>query len=154
MPRGNPLRTLEERFLERCTQLGDCLFWQGGKTTNGYGQLLKKTYGTGYAHQWACHHWNQSPMPIEKGMCIKHSCDNKLCVNPKHLTYGTLQENIQEMNVRNPTAFGKVTATQEEIKLLEQMINDNVSRREMSRRIGHSRHWIDRVIRDTLLSVS
>ena len=33
---------------------------------------------------------------IQEGMCILHSCDNPLCVNPHHLTEGTQQENMTD----------------------------------------------------------
>ena len=148
MPRGCPVASLEDRFLKKIIYNGECHLWMGGLTTNGYGQLLPKIWGTGYAHQWACHIWNGSPLPVEPGMCIKHSCDTKHCVNPAHLTYGTLQENIQEMVDRNPNAMGRVPPTEEELELLRQMIIEDIPRREMARRINHSRHWIDRVIRD------
>lgn len=149
MPKGCPIASLEERFLERTLkQDNDCILWIGGLTTNGYGQLRTKIWGTAYAHQWACHHWNSAPLPIPKGWCIKHSCDNKQCVNPEHLSYGTLQENIQEMIDRNPVACGRIPATDAELILLQEMLVDEVPRREMARRIGHSRHWIDRVIKD------
>jgi hypothetical protein len=84
-------------------------------------------------------------------MCIKHSCDTRLCVNPEHLSYGTVQENIQEMVERNPNAMGRIAPTEKELELLRQMIIDEVPRREMARRVGHGRHWIDRVVRDGLI---
>jgi hypothetical protein len=148
MPTGKPNTSPEERFLKRCINDGDCILWNGGKYTNGYGQVKKETYGTTYAHQWACHFWNGSPLPIEKGMCIKHSCDNRLCVNPEHLSYGTLQENIQEMVERNPNAMGRIAPTDEELILLRQLVSSDTPRREMARILNHGRHWIDRVRRD------
>lgn len=151
MPRGKPEGTLEERFLKKCVREGDCLLWTGNKFLNGYGQLVVRVWGTGYAHQWACHNWNKSPLPVEPGMCIKHSCDTRLCVNPEHLSYGTVQENIQEMVERNPNAMGRIAPTEKELELLRQMIIDEVPRREMARRVGHGRHWIDRVVRDGLI---
>ena len=33
---------------------------------------------------------------IKEGMCILHSCDNPLCVNPAHLSEGTTQENTAD----------------------------------------------------------
>jgi hypothetical protein len=148
MPRGCPVESLEDRFLKKCVIEGDCWKWTGGKYLNGYGQLKSHVWKTGLAHQWSCHNWNGSPLPVDKGMCVKHSCDNRWCVNPEHLSYGTLQENIQEMEQRNPTAMGRIPPTETELELLRQMIIDEVPRREMMRRIGHSRGWIDRVVRD------
>lgn len=155
MPRGKPNAPIEERFLSRviesrCLMEGmePCWIWTGATYKNGYGQLKFITYGTRYSHQWACHNWNGSPLPIEQGMCVKHRCDEKLCVNPAHLEYGTLQENIQEMLERNPTAMGRVAPTDAELTLLRQMIANNTPRKEMARRIGHARTWIDRIVRD------
>lgn len=152
MPRGKPNSSPEERFMRKCVEENGCWIWKGGAYLNGYGQVKKQTYGTTYAHQWACHHWNGSPLPIEKGMCIKHSCDNKMCVNPAHLSYGTLQENICEMVERNPKAMGRIAPTDAELTLLRQMLSEDVARREMARRLNHGRHWIDRVCRDYSLT--
>jgi hypothetical protein len=148
MPRGCPIASLEERFLKKCVEDGDCWRWTANTYLNGYGQLLPRVWGTGYAHQWACHQWNDSPLPVEKDMCVKHSCDNRWCVNPAHLSYGTLAENREEMYERNPTALGRILPTEQELAQLRQMIAENTPRREMMRKIGHSRGWIDRVRRD------
>lgn len=136
--------------------IGNCWIWTGAKsahkdaagTENPYAQLTKVTYGTTMGHQWACHNWNGSPLPVEKGMCVKHVCDTRLCVNPGHLQYGTLQENIQEMVERNPTAMGRIIPTQQELDALQQMIKDDIPRREKARRLGHGRNWIDRITRE------
>lgn len=157
MPRGKPEASIESRFLRRtietaCIREGfdPCWIWTGAVGTNDppYGQLTKKTYGTTMAHQWSCHNWNGSPLPVEKGMCVKHKCDTRLCVNPAHLEYGTLQENIKEMVERNPTAMGRIVPSEDELTLLRQMIADNIPRREKARRLGHSRHWVDRITRE------
>jgi hypothetical protein len=37
---------------------------------------------------------------VPHGKLIKHSCDNKRCVNPKHLSAGTSRDNIREAFAR------------------------------------------------------
>lgn len=162
MPRGKPVSTIEDRFLRKCVPeqrvegMTECWIWVGCKSShkdkdgnsNPYAEVTRQTYGTSMGHQWSCHNWNGSPLPIEKGMCIKHACDIKLCVNPEHLSYGTLQENIKEMEERNPTAMGRIPPTDAELTLLREMVQNDVPRREMARRIGHSRHWVDRIKRE------
>ena len=38
---------------------------------------------------------------IPRGMIIRHSCDNKSCINPDHLLMGTKKDNTQDMINRN-----------------------------------------------------
>ena len=148
MPRGCPIASPEERFLKRTVIDGECRLWTGGKFINGYGQLTGKTYGSRYAHQWACHHWNGSPLPVEKDMEVSHTCDVKHCVNPAHLKYQTKSENMNDMYIRNPTAFGRKAPTETEIQILKECIANGETRRETARKVGHDRDWMDRIIRD------
>jgi hypothetical protein len=146
---------LTDRFLQKCSEhpckypeLGNCWLWTGNKFLNGYGQLTKTTYGVSYAHQFSAQAFLGVSLPIQKGFCVKHKCDTKLCVNPAHLEYGTLQENIQEMIERNPKAMGRIPPSNTELEALRDLLEKNIPRREMARILGHSRHWIDRIVRD------
>lgn len=35
--------------------------------------------------------------PIPKGYCVMHTCDNRMCINPKHLEVGTIADNNHDM---------------------------------------------------------
>jgi len=155
MPKGKPNATPEERFLKRVIRtpckfpdIGECHIWNGGAYTNGYGQVKKQTYNTYFAHQYACHRWNNSPLPVEPGMEVSHRCDTRLCVNPAHLVYQTKALNMEDMNERNPRAFNRDAPTEAQVNLLKELLALETPKREIARQLNHSRSWIERVVRD------
>lgn len=84
----------------------DCWNWTGA-TINGYGQLTyrQRHYA---AHRFAYTHlvgW------IPSGIWILHRCDNRLCVNPKHLYPGNAVDNRRDTLERSDWShpYGKRT---------------------------------------------
>lgn len=69
-----------------------CWLWNGGCSDNGYGSLThrRKNYKT---HRLS---YEIYIGPIPKGRLIRHKCEVKRCINPKHLEPGTYQDNMND----------------------------------------------------------
>jgi hypothetical protein len=75
---------------------GGCWEWDGYISPKGYGRF---NFSTGnLAHRYALMRY--LGRELTPGMSVMHSCDNTKCVNPKHLSEGTHEENMRDSVVR------------------------------------------------------
>lgn len=82
------------RILERTVrdEATGCLVWIGAVNAGNYGTIRVDNI------QQSVHrlHYELQVGPIPSGMVLMHSCDNKLCCEPSHLTPGTQKENVHD----------------------------------------------------------
>jgi hypothetical protein len=70
-----------------------CWEWQASTYPNGYGIFNEGESILG-AHIFS---YKIHKGLVPSGMLVCHTCDNKLCVRPKHLFLGTHQQNTDDM---------------------------------------------------------
>lgn len=98
--------TLLGKFIERIDggdwSLEHCWNWNGYVTDRGYGVFAPSKKVQHRAHRFALHAY----LGREPHGLVLHSCDNRACVNPKHLSEGSHRENMSQMAERRRAARG------------------------------------------------
>lgn len=140
-----PLPRNRKYILERSEkQTSGCWHWTGCLRPDGYGKT--SAYGKQcLAHRLSYCIWSGMSMTDEK--LVLHKCNNKKCVNPKHLYAGTQYENVQDyirIGVRpfrhnynganNPNLVLDIKACTE----IKNLLNNGVSVRELCNKFGCS----------------
>lgn len=96
-----------------------CWPWRYDTTSDGYGEWRDSQGNHELAHRTA---YRIGKGSIERGLIIRHSCDNPRCCNPAHLIKGTHIENVQDRVDRNRSArgenSGRAKLTEEDAQLI------------------------------------
>lgn len=71
-----------------------CMEWRGARKGNGYGILYRDGHFVmPHRAMWSI----ANGRPVPEGMMVIHSCDNRACVNPDHLSIGDNGANVRDM---------------------------------------------------------
>ena len=106
--------------------LDDCWEWIAAKYPNGYGQFATGARNglSQQAHRTA---YLLTHGEITKGLDIRHSCHNRACCNPGHLSSGTRQDNMDDQLRDGKRPYGN---QHHRIKLTEAQVLEIRERKE------------------------
>ncbi len=114
---------------------------------NGYVKV--KRNGKEYtAHRWI---YQQKKGNIPKGMIVRHSCDNKLCINPDHLLLGTYKDNMQDAVRRNRLSCGdkhyNSKLSENQVRAIIEIGKNNKKYYQIAKEFNVNRTTIERIIK-------
>lgn len=120
-----------------------CWEYQGGLNAQGYGYFWLRGQ-TVYAHRAMAYHHGLLSSPKDGFKDIRHSCDNRKCCNPEHLSVGGALLNAKDRTMRNRGAKGESSGASKlkEHQVLE--ILQCVSKLGMSHRATASKFGVSK----------
>ena len=97
--------SVESRFWKyvRKGNSNECWIWTGYKLVSGYGRIgVCKAFLLAHRLSYILHIGD-----IPKNLCVLHSCDTPLYVNPNHLFLGTREDNNREREEKGRGRYKK-----------------------------------------------
>ena len=129
----------------------DCWNWTGQTNGNGYGVIRVGSSVDGTRRMSLAHRvsYQLSRGEISEGMDVCHSCDNRLCCNPKHFFIGTHADNDLDRDrkgrgTRPPYHSGethpRAKLTLADVETIRQRIENGESQSSIARHfeVGHT----------------
>lgn len=134
----------------------DCWWWVGDETSRGYGRFSAATGLQIESHRVAFF-LTYAIQP--ETQIIRHRCDNKKCINPRHLILGSFQDNTNDFleagrrgelsHPQHGESNGRAKLTEDDVITIRSSVNSTVALAArfnvsvaMIRRIRTRRAWL------------
>lgn len=136
-PRSDVFQRFESKVKKMDT---GCHEWQSTIKNTGYGGF----YHDGKSQTAHSVSYQLYKGIVPEGMVIRHTCDNRKCVNPEHLLIGTQRDNIKDMDVRNRRGFiSKLSQVQ--VAEIKELLSQRFSQFEIAKKYGVHQGTISKI---------
>jgi DNA-binding XRE family transcriptional regulator len=146
------------QFLENAatTESDECVVWPFTLDRYGYGRITHMGMRTAHRAMFAMAYGD-----VPAGHEVMHSCDNRACINPKHLSSGTHAQNMRDMAARGRATGGiwnvdnrgerhpKAKLTEKAVAEIRMLYaSDRILQRELAERYEVSRKTVSDIVRN------
>lgn len=133
------------RFWTKVDKRGEdeCWLWNGTKVGGGYGRLVIDGKVV-LAHRFSYELENGKILPgFGHSLVVRHKCDVRSCVNPKHLEVGPQAANVRDMHARGRAVAASMPGSLHPLsKMTEEMARkiktDTCSHSDAAKKYGFS----------------
>ena len=95
-------------FLKKIHKTDSCWIWTAFKETNGYGKVfIQGSKRAAHRISYILHRGNIPKGMGYHGTVVMHTCDNRACVNPGHLTLGSQKDNMHDAKIKGRKWYGE-----------------------------------------------
>ena len=111
-----------------------CVEWTGYTAGSGYPEFRigKQAFA---AHRVSYEYFHG---PIPEGLMVRHTCDNKRCINPSHLIVGTHQQNMDDMRERGRAKPGNRKLSDTDVRAMRSARKRGMPVKEIAAMFGVS----------------
>lgn len=154
----------EARFWSKVQKLSDpneCWVWTGSLDKDMYGQFdlfeegIKRKIKA-HIYSWELHSGRKVPTRSGASLAVVcHKCDKTYCVNPYHLSLGSIQDNIDDKVIKGRQARGtnhhsnKLTEYQVR-EIREIYLQSKMTQNKIAEMYGVSQSTIGEIVRGTI----
>lgn len=145
---GGQKKDINESFWSKVDKGHGCWNWLASRHRNGYGQCTGISGGMDRAHRVA---WKLVNGDIPIGLCVLHRCDNRACVNPKHLFLGTKKDNSQDALVKGRWPCGEKSSSAKlnmvSVSKIKVLAKESISQDNIANMFDVSQATVSRILR-------
>jgi len=136
-------------FYKNTKQVDDCMIWTKSLDVDRYGIYSYIENGVRKTHRAHRFSYELNYGPISPGKMIRHLCNNRSCINPKHLIEGTHAENMKDValsDIQKGSNHSKAKLNEKQVlKIKKMLIENRLSYAEIAKQFSVSKETISAI---------